>query len=219
MSKARDLSRRGHRSSSAIGDTGGITKSHIGLGNVANVDLSNVTNESKATMFTDPTFTGTVNCDDLNADRTLRSYGHQVWTTKGSGVGDAVYIPYNGGYYTTLFYNSGGYHALTGRLLITVAISQAHQGTYDFCLNNYGSGISNETTGAHNSYISLSTVSYNGNQALRLTNTNGSGWGNGWYYITAIVWGGGENRFNTLSAGDDDNFTSSQSGTFFTRVV
>ena len=170
-------------------------------------------------MFTDPTFTGTVNCNDLNADRTLRSYGHQVWTTQGSGVGNAVYIPYNSGYYTTLFYNSGGYHALTGRLLITVAISQAHQGTYDFCLNNYGSGISNETTGAQNSFIGLSTVSYSGQQALRLTNTNGSSWGNGWYYITAIVWGGGENRFVSLSAGDDDNFSYSQSGSFFTRVV
>ena len=188
-----------------------LDKSHISLGNADN--------ESKTTMFTDPTFTGTVNCNDLNADRTLRSYGHQVWTTQGSGVGNAVYIPYNSGYYTTLFYNSGGYHALTGRLLITVAISQAHQGTYDFCLNNYGSGISNETTGAHNSFIGLSTVSYSGQQALRLTNTNGSSWGNARYYITAIVWGGGENRFVSLSAGDDDNFSSSQSGSFFTRVV
>jgi len=35
-----------------------IDKSHVGLGNVANIDLSNVTNESKATMFTSPTFTG-----------------------------------------------------------------------------------------------------------------------------------------------------------------
>ena len=44
-----------------------LDKSHISLGNADN--------ESKATMFTDPTFTGTVNCNDLNADRTVRSYG------------------------------------------------------------------------------------------------------------------------------------------------
>ena len=214
MSKARDLSRRGHRSTSSAITEDSITKAPVGLSNVANVDLSNVTNESKATMFADPTFTGTI-----SYPYSQRSYGHQVWTTHGSGVGNAVYIPYNGGYYTTLFYNTGGYHSLQGRMWITVAISQAHQGVYDFCLNNYGSGISNETTGAHNSFIGLSTVSYSGQQALRLTNTNGSSWGNGWYYITAIVWGGGENRFVSLSAGDDDNFSSSQSGTFFTRVV
>ena len=214
MSKARDLSRRGHRSTSSAITEDSITKAHVGLSNVANVDLSNVTNESKATMFADPTFTGTI-----SYPYSQRSYGHQVWTTHGSGVGNAVYIPYNGGYYTTLFYNTGGYHSLQGRMWITVAISQAHQGVYDFCLNNYGSGINNVTTGAHNSFISLSTVSYSGYPAVRVTNSNGSSWGNGWYYITAIVWGGGENRFNTLSAGDDDNFSSSQSGTFFTRVV
>ena len=35
-----------------------ITKAMVGLGNVANVALGNVTNESKATMFASPTFTG-----------------------------------------------------------------------------------------------------------------------------------------------------------------
>ena len=39
-----------------------LDKSHISLGNADN--------ESKTTMFTDPTFTGTVNCNDLHADRT-----------------------------------------------------------------------------------------------------------------------------------------------------
>jgi len=58
-SKARDLSRRGHRVMSSAMTEDSITKAHVGLGNVANVDLSNVTNESKATMFTSPTFTGT----------------------------------------------------------------------------------------------------------------------------------------------------------------
>ena len=60
MSKARDLSRRGHRSTSSAITEDSITKAHVGLSNVANVDLSNVTNESKATMFTSPAFTGTV---------------------------------------------------------------------------------------------------------------------------------------------------------------
>ena len=60
MSKARDLSRRGHRSTSSAMTEDSITKAHVGLSNVANVDLSNVTNESKATMFADPTFTGTI---------------------------------------------------------------------------------------------------------------------------------------------------------------
>ena len=59
MSRARDLSRRGHRAMAAAMTEDSITKAHVGLGNVANVDLSNVTNESKATMFTSPTFTGT----------------------------------------------------------------------------------------------------------------------------------------------------------------
>ena len=58
-SKARDLSRRGHRAMAAAMTEDNITKTHVGLGNVANIDLSNVTNESKATMFTNPTFTGT----------------------------------------------------------------------------------------------------------------------------------------------------------------
>ena len=35
-----------------------ITKAMVGLGNVANVNLGNVINESKATMFASPTFTG-----------------------------------------------------------------------------------------------------------------------------------------------------------------
>lgn len=74
-SKARDLSRRGHRAMASAMTEDSITKAHVGLGNVDNdstatirsgttasdVGLGNVTNESKATMFTSPTFTGTTN--------------------------------------------------------------------------------------------------------------------------------------------------------------
>ena len=207
-SKARDLSRRGHRATATAMTEDSITAAHVGLGNV--------TNESKATMFADPTFTGTVNCTTLSAQETLRNRGHQVWTTEGATT---PYIPYNGGYYTTLFWNTGNYHSLNGRLYVAVAISQAHQGIYDFSLNAYGSGIANRSTGAHNSYIGLSGTTTNGYPALRLTNTNGSSWGNGWYYMTAIVWGGADDRFVSSAPGVDDNFSSSQSGNFFTRVV
>jgi hypothetical protein len=69
------------------GTVSGVSKTHVGLGNVTNeskatmfasptftgtvsgvskthVGLGNVTNESKATMFTSPTFTGTVNVSE-----------------------------------------------------------------------------------------------------------------------------------------------------------
>lgn len=60
------------------GTVTGVTAAHVGLGNV--------TNESKATMFTNPTFTGTATCDVLTAtgNVTLGNSGTDTVTTNGN---------------------------------------------------------------------------------------------------------------------------------------
>ena len=146
----------------------------------------------------------------------VKEYGGEVWTTEGN-ASNSVYIPYGGGNYTPIFSNTGGYHALIGRIYVCLAISQAHQGIYDFNLSNYGGGFANRSTGAHNSFISFSQVTYGGLPSCRLTNTNGSSWGNGSYKITIDCWSG-EGAFLGRSNGDDDNFSSPNSGAFFVRA-
>jgi len=83
-SKARDLSRRGHRAMAAAMTEDNITKTHVGLGNVANIDLSNVTNESKATMFSAPTFTGTTHMGNLE----MTESGN-YWHTSSNGYANS----------------------------------------------------------------------------------------------------------------------------------
>ena len=164
------------------------------------------------------TMTGT-----LTAPALLKTYGAQYWTTHGSPAGNP-WVPYGGGYYTTLFYNSCGYAAMVGRMYITLDISQQHQGIYDFTLSRYGGGVANRSTGAMNSYLGLSSVgsspSSANHTAMRWTNTNGASWGNGSARIDVVMWRGGDSCFVSGYANMTDNFTSSQdgAGNFFHRV-
>ena len=157
-----------------------------------------------------------IHADVINCKNTLRAQGHQVWTTEGA---TAPYIPYGGGYYTSLFYNVGGYAAMTGRMYVNCSISQQHQGTYDFTLSRYGGGVSNRSSGGMNSYISWDTPLIGTNEYMRWTKTNGSSWGNGTLDITCIIWGAGADRFVSGYPGMDDNFSSSQTGNFFVRAA
>jgi hypothetical protein len=164
------------------------------------------------------TMTGT-----LTAPALLKMYGAQKWTTHGSPAGPP-YVPYGGSYYTTLFYNSGGYGAMVGRMYITLSISQQHQGIYDFTLSRYGGGVANRSTGGMNSHIGLASVgsspSSANHTAMRWTNTNAASWGNGTLNVDVIMWRGSASNFVSGYANMTDNFTSSQdgAGNFFHRV-
>ena len=148
-----------------------ITKAHVGLGNVANVDLSNVTNESKATMFTDPTFTGTSSGINI---------GHLDGRTRSGGSGQAAILYTGDSYFHRVgnagIYQSSGSTTTLGRYsrywwgsgnvhILIMAVGYGPDGNYGHFIC-YG-----QTRGQSGS---ISTVTNNGVPTPYMTNYNSS---------------------------------------------
>lgn len=170
-----------------------------------------------AKIENDPTIAGTLTVTgNTSGPAFIRALGAEKWTTEGSPAG-APSVPYGGGYYTTLFYSTGAYGIMVGRMYACLSISQQHQGIYDFSISNYGFGIANRSAGPMNGYLTFSSTGSPAN-SFRWTNTNGNSWGNGTLNVDIIMWRGGGSNFFSGTAGMNDNFTSTQSGAFMRRV-
>ena len=110
MSKARDLSRRGHRSSSAIGDAGGLTKSHIGLGNVENTALSTYTvltsNLPTGTIIHHQQFKSTAGVDYTGTTETVYSgLGTMTFSKKKDASTSKLFFHSNGKMFDSVYWH------------------------------------------------------------------------------------------------------------------
>ena len=155
----------------------------------------------------------------LNTGGPIKAYGGQEWTTEGAAAGQSVYIPYGGSYYTSIWYANVGYPYISARIYYNMSISQQHGGLVDFKMSRYGGGVTH--TSYNTGYATWIHAQYASNAnyyQCRLQNTNSASWGNGYMSTSTWVWMN-EGLIISASPGNDDNYSSNQSGNWLRRVA
>ena len=156
----------------------------------------------------------------LRSQESSTSGHYQVWSTDG---GLPAYLPYGGSYYTLLFFNSGGYGRMVGRVDWVLSISQVHAGHFNFDVSRYGGYITNihnsNSTYANFSFFDdvNSNVNYHG---IKWTNGNSSSWGNGTLNFCVQAWCPTSGSVVSGAHNTNSNYTShSNSNAFLKRMI